>query len=368
MSTRINPLIHEEVQRLHQQGMRQCELVKRFNLCKTTIRRLLNNPVNWYGLDRETAAKCRKARIGLKTAAYIIESYQTTSIADQAAYLGKTPGAVRHIQYKLSQAGAIVARLSLAARERRKARDGMLVERVRQCVADGLTIDRIAKELKQPEGRIERIVEELGGAQSLRTSVYSLDQVAALFQVTAENVHRWIDCDWLKAARNNKPGSTFAIRRCDLIAFVAVRPAWPSYAPRLIKDEELRERALAAQIDAGGRWYSRQEIAQRSGVHLETPRFWDEKGYLAELETTTYGRTIYYWLPNNHPLFTVDTVTLAEAARALHLSRPTLYKYIQEFGMPVEADGKLDLGKVKTWLQDFTPPKLGRPRKEHAHA
>jgi len=361
MSTRINPLIHEEVQRLHQQGMRQCELVQRFNLCKTTIRRLLNNPVNWYGLDKETAAKCREARIGLKTAAYIIETYQTVPIAEQAAHLGKTPGAVRHIQYKLSQAGAIVARLSLAARERRKARDGMLVERVRQLAADGMTIDGIAKALRQPEGRIECIVGELGGVQQLRTNVYSLEQVATLFQVTPEVARQWIDQAWLKATRNNKPGSTFAIRRCDLLAFVNVRAAWPSYAPRLIKDEELRERAIAAQASATGKWYSRQEIAQRSGVHLETPRFWDEKGYLAELETTTYGKTIYYWLPNNHPLFTVDTVTLAEAARTLHLSRPTLYKYIQEFGMPVEADGKIDLTKAKAWLKSFERPKLGRP-------
>lgn len=367
MSTRINPLIHEEVQRLCRNGVRQCDLVRQFGLCKTTIRRLLDNPVNWYGLDPETAAKCRKARIGLQTAAYIIETYQTVPIAEQAAHLGKTPESVRHLHHKLGHAGAIVARLSKAARERRKARDAMLVERVRRLVSDGLTIDRIAKTLKQPEGRVACIVEELGGTQQLRTNVYSLDQVAALFQVTAENVHRWIDCDWLKATRNNKAGSTFAVKRSDLIAFVTVRLAWPSYAPRLIKDEELRERAIAAQASTTGKWYSRQEIAQRSGVHLETPRFWDEKGYLTELETTTYGRTIYYWLPNNHPLFTVDTVTLAEAARVLRISRPTLYKYI-EFGMPVESDGKLDLGKVKSWLTTFTPPKVGRPRKEHAHA
>lgn len=361
MSTRINPLIHEEIQRLHSDGASQYALAERFGLCRETIRRLIKRPVEWHSLNKETAAKCRSVGVSLRVASYIIATYETVSIADQAAHLNSTINSVRQIQSRLNKAGVITGRLSKAARDRRKGRDAMLVERIRRLTADGVTRDTIAKQLKQPVGRVMSIIRSIGGAQPLRTGTYTLDEVAAMFQVTWANAHNWVKQGWLKATRSKGVGRLFAVRRFDLIAFIAVRPAWPSYAPQLIRDEELKERALAAQKAAGGKWYSRREISIRAGVHLETVRHWREKGYLADMEATTYGHATYYWLPDGHPLFAVDTVTLAEAARTLHLSRPTLYKYIREFGMPVEPNNKLDLGKVKSWLATFTPPKTGRP-------
>lgn len=359
--SRIDPVIHEQIQQLHRDGASQHALAKQFGLARETIRRLLKRPVNWYGLDKETAAKCRSVGVSLKVAAYIIETYQDTSIADQAAHLNSTINSVRRIQYLLNKAGVITGRLSKAARERRKCRDAMLAERIARLAADGATAPSIAKQLKQPLGRITHIIRKLGGMQALRGDVYNLDEVANLFQVTWATARNWVKQGWLTAKRNPRPCSVFAVRRFDLIAFIAVRAAWPSYAPQLIRDEELRSRALQVQQSAGGRWYSRREIAIRAGVHLETVRHWREKGYLQDMEATTYGHATYYWLPDGHPLFAVSAVSISEAARTLHLSRPTLYKYIREFGMPVEANNKLDLGKVKTWLQDFTPPKTGRP-------
>lgn len=359
--SRIDPVIHEQIQQLHRDGASQHALAKQFGLCRATIRRLIKREVNWYGLDRETAAKCRSVGVSLKVAAYIIETYQDTSIADQAAHLNSTINSVRRIQYLLNKAGVITGRLSKAARERRKGRDAMLAERIARLAADGATAPSIAKQLKQPLGRITHIIHTLGGMQALRGDVFNLDEVANLFQVTWATARNWVKQGWLTAKRNTGAGCVFAVRRFDLIAFIAVRPAWPSYAPQLIRDEELRERALQVQKAAGGRWYSRREIAIRAGVHLETVRHWREKGYLQDMETTTYGHATYYWLPDGHPLFAVSAVSISEAARTLHLSRPTLYKYIREFGMPIEADGKIDLTKAKAWLKSFERPKLGRP-------
>lgn len=361
MSTRINPAIHEQIIALHRDGASQYALAEQFGLARETIRRLIKRPVNWHGLDRETAAKCRSVGVSLKVASYIIATYETVSIAEQAQRLNSTINSVRRIQYLLNKAGVITGRLSKAARERRKGRDAMLAERIARLAADGATAPSIAKQLKQPLGRITHIIRKLGGMQALRADVYSLEQVATMFCVTWATAHNWVKQGWLTAKRNTGAGCVFAVNRFDLIAFIGVRPAWPSYAPQLIRDDELRERALQVQQSAGGRWYSRREISIRAGVHLETVRHWREKGYLQDMEATTYGHATYYWLPDEHPLFAVSAVSISEAARTLHLSRPTLYKYIREFGMPIEADGKIDLTKAKAWLKSFERPKLGRP-------
>jgi len=59
-----------------------------------------------------------------------------------------------------------------------------------------------------------------------------------------------------------------------------------------------------------------------------------------------------------------DVLTLAQAARELGVSRPTLYTYEQHYGLPVDRSGARPCIERRTllrWARMFTPPKTGRP-------
>ncbi len=57
-------------------------------------------------------------------------------------------------------------------------------------------------------------------------------------------------------------------------------------------------------------------------------------------------------------------ITLTEAARRLHICRPTLYYYERCHGLPIDRSQptpRIKVDALARWRTTFTPPSVGRP-------
>lgn len=81
---------------------------------------------------------------------------------------------------------------------------------------------------------------------------------------------RWITFGWLNAERTNY---AYRIRHDDLLTFVTVPEAWPTYAVADILDENLREAARAARLVVGAPLTARYRPSTL-GLELQTRHDW----------------------------------------------------------------------------------------------
>jgi hypothetical protein len=254
-------------------------------------------PPDFHGLDEATALRASAAAVPVATAAYLIRTHATATIEEQARHLACTPHRVRKMRSLLYRAELLDPAQSRDMRQRRKARDGHLVSRVRDLTAKGWSQAAVADALHQPLGRVEGIVHSLGGASALRTDDgLSLCQAAHLMGVKDDAVRCWVNRGWLAVTRNPGGRNTmFRVSRIALRAFVRCRAAWPSLSVSTIRDVELRELARVARATAGGQWRSRKELALACAVDESTIHDWIANGWLADWETTTYSKSIFHW-------------------------------------------------------------------------
>jgi hypothetical protein len=295
---RISPRDHERVYRAIPRGLARSkrELERQTGMAPQTVQRLTSGPPDLCGFTLDQAEAIRAQGVALETARTIVRTYATATVTEQAARLATTPHAVRVIRSRLRAAGVLDLRQSVYAKERRRGRDGHLVSRVCDLCRRGYSSDAIAAELQQPAGRVRKIIAAQGGAEHLRADGLSLEEVAALFSVTSETARWWVDQDWLTATRNPGPRGRWRVSWAALRGFVRCRAGWPSYTARLITNADLRAVAEEQQARAGGQWRTRKELAAALNVAEPTLRHWIATcDWLADWETTRYGKTIYHW-------------------------------------------------------------------------
>ena len=262
-----------------------------------------------HGLDEATALRASAAGVPVRAAAYLISSHATATVEEQAAHLDLPTRRVYRQRSALYRAGLLDHTQSYETRQRRRGNDGHLLSRVRDLTAQGWSQAAIATTLRQPLGRIERLVAGLGGAAAVRIDGLSLCEVSRLMGVPDEAVRQWIDAGWLVATRNPPPPrragrppqsrrerGQWRVSRIALRTFVRCRDAWPSYGVATITDDELRDLARTSRATASGRWLSRKELAFACGVGESTIHQWiSTYSWLADWPTTRYGKAVYHW-------------------------------------------------------------------------
>lgn len=59
----------------------------------------------------------------------------------------------------------------------------------------------------------------------------------------------------------------------------------------------------------------------------------------------------------------MDTLTVADIARELGVSRMTVYQYRDRCGLPLGDRGRIGRAAFTQWQSTFTPPTRGRPKR-----
>lgn len=193
-------------------------------------------------------------------------------------------------------------------------------EDIAEYLQDGLSVNDIARKLKvHPDSIYTRLkklgirVDSLRGAPLAR--VHTGKDVARLMGVSHGSVRIWIARKWLAARRNHGGQEAkspkkrrWLITEQSLIAFLAVREAWPGWDVADISDPDLRAEAARLRLSAGGHWVKAADLARRLGYHPNYADDWVRLGLLGDARRITYGRTWYVWSadithfhPSQHP-------------------------------------------------------------------
>lgn len=185
----------------------------------------------WRADETERAAQLRQAG---------------ASIAAIAAQLGRSDSGVKN---KLS-------RLGVQVRTQVRWSDVEDAE-LEQLIRDGYAIADIARRLKRsPRSIAHRLARRDRSVRTERTRgaviVRSLEEVACLFGVHHSVVRRWLRRGWLRRAGDARRVTTRTrrvtlIHDVDIVDFLGVAAAWPSYDPARIGDPDLRAIAYEAR-------------------------------------------------------------------------------------------------------------------------
>lgn len=170
---------------------------------------------------------------------------------------------------------------------------------LRERLADGYSIETVARLTGYSSGYVRRMARQHGGTLKLRQSagLLYMSDVARILGTGETTVRRWVTAELLhtRLIRMEERTRRVTTRRA-LITFVSTRTHFPRFDPRSITDPALRAIALQAQNAAGGHFRTMTEIGQALGYSPETIRRWVREGrWLGEV--VAYGTYWYGWVP-----------------------------------------------------------------------
>lgn len=181
---------------------------------------------------------------------FIIDTYGTLSVRDQANRLGLRVNQVRQRRRVLIHRGLIRPIQSKYHTIQRNAQH--IIRQINQ----GVPFGRIAKQYRiQPDSLRDTLKRYYPTFQTRRT--YFTSEVAKLFGVTTKVVLFWRKQGWLKYLKEDR--FTY-IQHQDLKAFLSVREAWPWYRIEKMPMTMWRQRAYLTRKQIGGSWLSTQQV------------------------------------------------------------------------------------------------------------
>lgn len=224
------------------------------------------------------------------------------SLDHQAAELGLSRYQVKRYRSALIAAGQL---------EPRKPRVRIFppeqVAHVRRLASYGYSHVGIAQIVELSETQVKRLCDRHG----ITTGVgfWSMSDLEQIMGVSRWAVAVWQKQEWITpqpakdtSNRKRRSGIYHRITRREMVSFLTIRAAWPSYHPDRINDPELRQTAEMLRRNARGRWVSLREVADMACVEVTCITGRRKNGWLADWEWTGYGRGIYLWMPDGSVL------------------------------------------------------------------
>jgi hypothetical protein len=227
---------------------------------------------------------------------YLIATADEPNTA-QAAALGVSPHCISDWRRKLVARGLITRRAGgythITDRERRAI--------CRLFLEQGYSMRKIAELREIPVSRVEHALDGARVRAASREPRYTAAAAARLFGVQVHTVSAWARLGWLPEARSSigdprGERAHFAFVRADLVAFLANRASWVAWEPAQLADPELAAYARLQRQAAGGRWWSRGELADLIGVSLPGACRYVLAGLFDGCPQAAYGNKDFIWL------------------------------------------------------------------------
>ena len=242
---------------------------------------------------------------------YLIATYETVTLAQQAQTLG-VPNATANLwRQRLAKAGLVDPMRRAGHRPITDAE----AQTAARLAAQGFTGTEIAALRGITRERVWALLKRAGVSAPGRSALGPLTvaSVAALFDVPETVVYRWIDLGWLPDERINQArGRGYGWRWPDVLAVVENRDTWLTWEPRRITHPTLRREAEDIRRRADGDWYGKGAIATLLNISATTLTTWREADNLfATLPALRYGNVHAVWL----------TTAQASRLQALRLTR-----------------------------------------------
>lgn len=222
--------------------------------------------------------------------AYLIATYGSVGMRDQAAHLGRTLNAVRSRRSHLLKAGLI----PYGDRERTLRRAAEL-DTLRDVLSQGKTLAAAARKVGIRLTTAYGLASAGGGVRAIRRdslmAVRTLAQVAALLGVCWDRVADWAATGDLAVRRNGTVRSGgrrikrhYLVTDDALLAFLGRRELWPQWDVDGISDADWREYARDLRAAAGGSWVRLDVWAQRCYYSPTTVRRWARLGLVPSVK------------------------------------------------------------------------------------
>lgn len=230
--------------------------------------------------------------------AYLVQTNATRTVAQQAARLGRSRGAVLQRRSRLLRGGAF----SSQDRKRHRPWTADELERLRELIAQGLSSRTIAHKLKRSQRAIQDRAHTLGGLQAFRCDplarVWTTPAIAALLGVSKSTVAVWRVRGWLPHVRvePGTRGRPAFITDDQLMTFLADKRYWPAWSPALMTDPDWR--AYAEDLRRDGDWISSKQAAARLGLTMRSFQRRRTWGDVADVQALRYGREMLFWGPD----------------------------------------------------------------------
>lgn len=238
-----------------------------------------------------------------KVEAFLIKSHSTLKVAAQAARTGLSINRIKHLRSLLLAEG----RISIDKRATHRPWTALRLDRAEELIADGATLAYAAQKVGATADELHTALKRAGRRtptclRDTEIAPRSARQVCALFGVGDYAVRVWEREGWLERSPLQVEGqSTHRYTYEALLAFVAVRNAWPMYRIKNIADPIWREIAQEAREAAGGQWVTAALLADQRYVARTTMGHWLRTGAWP-VEHIRYGRTFCVWMPDSGEL------------------------------------------------------------------
>jgi DNA-directed RNA polymerase specialized sigma24 family protein len=249
----------------------------------------------WERRRAEQAARGQPRQPAPEVDRYLIATADEPNTA-QAAALGVSPHCISDWRRKLVARGLITRRAGgythISDRERR-AICGLFL--------DGYSLRKIAELREIPVSRVEHALDGAQVRAASRAPRYTAAAVARLLGVQVHTVSAWARLGWLPEARSSIDSprggrAHFGFTRADLFAFAAGRESWVAWEPGQVGDPDLAAYARLQRQAAGGRWWSRGELAALIGVSLPGACRYVLAGLFDGCPQAAYGNKDFVWL------------------------------------------------------------------------
>lgn len=229
----------------------------------------------------------------------LIKKYAHLSAKETADKMGLAVTTIRTYRGEMIRAG-------LLPRKRKMRVTHEDIDRMRRLAGEtGLSIPAIAQCIGINRTHCASLMARHGIKPGVRQAI-NIRAIIDMFGVSKEAICQWRDQGWLVITpcigEKYRSGIAQWTTREDIKRFLHVREAWPTYAPSLIADPELRGIAEHVRRLAKGHWIGFADIAAMSGETANTVSKRVHRGWLADWIQTRYGRTRYFWFADGATL------------------------------------------------------------------
>lgn len=157
------------------------------------------------------------------------------------------------------------------------------LERLYQCLEQGMGYDRIAAELGCSETAAWNARKRYGLPSRARLVMTAHDVARLMGKRCSKSVNRWIRDGWLRSRRGYQSGGNLVhlVTWKDLEDFVADERYWVTWDPERVTHPVL---VAAARRPAWARYLTHAEVAERCCVVRGTVNNWIQKGWLQAVQ------------------------------------------------------------------------------------
>jgi hypothetical protein len=222
---------------------------------------------------------------------YILTTYKYLNVQQQAVHLQCSYHRVMYIRRLLSRKKSIPLRTK---RRWTYEEEREMVDALRH----GHSIAKVAHMMQRPINAITHCALRYGGIRVIRSgpeaterllAVRTESEVARLFGISRDRVHRWIKYGYLRynrrsyvAKERNGIQRKYHYRITDeaVMDFIGMRDYWMLWNPEKLQDSDWQSYANERRNEEPGFWISAVRFARERNYHPYTGQKWVEDGIL----------------------------------------------------------------------------------------